>query len=445
MGTAALATPLELRPSTTRSVAHLVLPWVLLAPLLFLAANGNFSFLVGPPAADGSVNSSRSLGLIGYVVFPGVAYSVIFCLLATRLNRLLPFAIRMGWLTVLGVFPLLSPLWSQDPIRSIYNAAAYVIATMFAYYLSLRFSAEQLMSLIKMTGVVVCVFGGLIIALAPRYGISYADVRSAGAWIGIFQDRTSAAKCLTFLLSPALVFGYSRFDWRRVGYIALLTFFIAMTHPVTGVLIGVALTVFMAGLYVSRRLERRAALCVALVFIPAFVLFAVLGSHFLPDVLGFFGRDMTLTGRTDIWQSLWLSVEKRPLLGYGYVAFWQGLNGESANAILAAHWMFGYAHNGFLEIVLQLGFVGLGLFAITFVIAVKNAWFCLRYGRSEATEWFAGLLFLTCMYNIDEETILFPKDLLSILYILACCGLAVQARNLRQSRRELLEQSLATA
>src|SRR5579875_3648328 len=100
MGTAALATPLELRPSRTRSVAHLVLPWVLLAPLVFLAANGNFSFLVGPPAADGSVNSSRSLGLLGYVVFPGIAYSVIFCLLATNLNRLLPFAIQMRWLTL---------------------------------------------------------------------------------------------------------------------------------------------------------------------------------------------------------------------------------------------------------------------------------------------------------------------------------------------------------
>ena len=35
-----------------------------------------------------------------------------------------------------------------------------------------------------------------------------------------------------------------------------------------------------------------------------------------------------------------------------------------------------------------------------------------------------GLIALTVMYNIDESTVLWPNELLTMLYIVACCGLA---------------------
>src|SRR5260370_31854078 len=114
---------------------------------------------------------------------------------------------------------------------------------------------------------------------------------------------------------------------------------------------------------------------------------------------------MTLTGRTAIWVGITQSISKRPILGYGFYAFWQGLNGESANIILANHWVFGYAHNGMLEILLQLGIVGLVAFLITFFRGTKDAWICFRYGRSIGVEWYTGILFLTLLYNFDEATL----------------------------------------
>ena len=119
----------------------------------------------------------------------------------------------------------------------------------------------------------------------------------------------------------------------------------------------------------------------------------------------------------------------------------KGLNGESANLILATHWVFGYAHNGMLEILLQLGFVGLVAFLITFVQAARNAWACFRRERSIGVEWYTGILFLTLLYNIDEATVLFPNNLQSIMYVLACCGLALAANALPgASRRVYLAQ-----
>ena len=77
-------------------------------------------------------------------------------------------------------------------------------------------------------------------------------------------------------------------------------------------------------------------------------------------------------GRTDIWVLVMRSIAKRPLLGYGYYAFWQGLKGESGNIIVAAHWVFGYAHNGVLEIWLQLGLVGTALSFVTLFQAIEK-------------------------------------------------------------------------
>ena len=54
------------------------------------------------------------------------------------------------------------------------------------------------------------------------------------------------------------------------------------------------------------------------VAIPAFVVFAL-----SPDlILGFLGKDATLTGRTDLWEFVKICISQRPLLGWGFSAFW---------------------------------------------------------------------------------------------------------------------------
>ena len=73
-----------------------------------------------------------------------------------------------------------------------------------------------------------------------------------------------------------------------------------------------------------------------------------------------------------IWSFVPESIAKRPLLGYGFYAFWLGMKGESARLIVGTHWIFGYAHNGILEIWLQLGLVGVVVFFITLFQAIEE-------------------------------------------------------------------------
>ncbi len=337
----------------------------------------------------------------------------------------------MKMITLLALLTICSAVWSQDPFRSAYNGVFYCIETLFAFYVVLKFDTEEILSLIMMAGSSLCVLSLITVLFFPRYGLTYT-LRDLGAWHGVFTDRTAAGKCLVFLLSPAIIFRRRLFTYRLVAYIALVSLMIFMTRSATGRVISCLYIALMAMISFLSRFGRRSSLLLGAAFLIVAALTIFIGMAYLPLLFESLGRNATLSGRTAIWTLVLRSIGKRPLLGYGFYAYWQGLKGESANAIVGTQWVFGYAHNGVLEICLQLGLVGVVLFFVTLFQAMRNAWFCLRNGLPRGVEWYIGIIALTIMYNIDESTVLWPIDLLSILYVVACCGLAKAARQLRE-------------
>jgi exopolysaccharide production protein ExoQ len=120
----------------------------------------------------------------------------------------------------------------------------------------------------------------------------------------------------------------------------------------------------------SKASQRRPAFLKTL--IPAgFLLYLILafGFDINSQVAGAMGRDPTLTGRTDIWKIL-LSMHTNPLLGTGYESFWLGPR-------LAWVWEkyapgLNEAHNGYLEVYLNLGLIGLFLLAVFLISSYRT-------------------------------------------------------------------------
>jgi O-antigen ligase len=72
--------------------------------------------------------------------------------------------------------------------------------------------------------------------------------------------------------------------------------------------------------------------------------------------------DITFTGRSEIWTILSEHIARQPLLGTGYGAFWTGPDPQSPSYIFVMRmggFYPGTAHNGYLEIANDLGWVGL--------------------------------------------------------------------------------------
>ena len=86
--------------------------------------------------------------------------------------------------------------------------------------------------------------------------------------------------------------------------------------------------------------------------------------------------------------------------------------------------MAGYAHNGFLDITLQLGVLGLATFAIGYLVLWWRALRLLSDTTESAPLWLCTFLMFTILYNLTEGTILMQNDLYWVLYISTAAGLS---------------------
>ena len=103
------------------------------------------------------------------------------------------------------------------------------------------------------------------------------------------------------------------------------------------------------------------------------VMAALCGTFFAvfiaPDLLSVVGRDPTLTGRTEIWNRV-LGMVGNPLLGTGFESFWLG---ERLQSLWRIYWWHpNEAHNGYLEVYLNLGWIGVALLAVLLVRGYRN-------------------------------------------------------------------------
>lgn len=80
-----------------------------------------------------------------------------------------------------------------------------------------------------------------------------------------------------------------------------------------------------------------------------------------PEALASMGRDPTVTGRTEVWGWLF-SLVRNSLIGTGFESFWLGPRLEKLWSIY--WWHPNEAHNGYIEIYINLGWIGIVLLAI---------------------------------------------------------------------------------
>lgn len=87
-------------------------------------------------------------------------------------------------------------------------------------------------------------------------------------------------------------------------------------------------------------------------------------------VIAMFGREGTLTGRTDLWEVLMGIASKSRFLGRGYGSFWIGNLGHDLWSMFA--WNPGQGHNGYLDVYLELGLAGAVLLGGTILVAYRH-------------------------------------------------------------------------
>ena len=145
------------------------------------------------------------------------------------------------------------------------------------------------------------------------------------------------------------------------------------------------------------------------------------------------GRDSTLTGRTDLWNDVFDIANRHPIFGVGYGSFWIG---DKANNLWERHiWKPSSAHNGYLDVYVELGVVGLFLLLLIIIISFRNIATTFEldfeYGRLRLALFFAILL-----HNITESSFLRGASNLWFIFLLVAVtvpGISTGAQEIKSN------------
>ena len=108
------------------------------------------------------------------------------------------------------------------------------------------------------------------------------------------------------------------------------------------------------------------------------------------------GRDATLTGRTQVWASLVPILMKSPIVGGGFGVFWTPERRDL--------FQISGAHNGYLDVLLGLGFVGIFLVSIFFISSCRKAHRELSHDFDWGVLWICFII-MSVVHNMGESSI----------------------------------------
>ena len=384
------------------------------AILAFFAMQGAIPFIAPNQALESTHSAASGLTLYGGIVSQVVVYGGIAVLLLSHAQRIIRWLGAMQWTIAFSVLAIASTAWSQFPLLTFRRSVPFAIAGAFGLYLAVRFPLRRQLSILSMT-MTALALGTIILALCfPKIGLD-ASPGHHFDWQGVFTQKNACGRAM--VLATAALLSIWRRSFARVATLLLFLFVLFMSGSRGAWAIEALLLTVWVWLAVANRIQSRGRLVFfgASASLATVLVAAVL--YHLPQLLTFMGRDVTLSGRTEIWKQAWRFILERPVLGWGYAAFWRGLEGHSFEVAAALRYIVFHAHNGFLEIWLELGLPGLVLFTLSYLRAWRMLWPLLRSGDIRRGSWMALVLLLLFVYNLDENTLLTFNGLSWVLYV----------------------------
>ena len=118
------------------------------------------------------------------------------------------------------------------------------------------------------------------------------------------------------------------------------------------------------------------------------------------------GRESSFLARRDVWEFVVDVVRQRPLTGYGFASFWDDPDNiaKQYNQIGILSW---FAHSTFIEALLYVGLIGLGLLIVVVLFSLGRVWRVALGSSSIAMAWWVATAMFALAENLVESMIAF--------------------------------------
>lgn len=349
-----------------------------------------------------------------------------------------------GWLiwVTIGI-TVLSIFWSQDPALTLRRSVTLILATLYGLLLAVRYPFTTILRLLGAALAIIVGVSLLSILLGAEWAIMGHP--HPGAWQGVMFHKNALGRISVLALITFVVLAQkTQWPW-HVGWwllaVSALVIIIgtrsATALVATTVLITIWLVAQKAAL-LSRREQLQGIILFGSVALPVGILFFL----YWTEITELLGRDAELTGRLPLWLELFTIGWQQPLLGYGYGAFWLDTNrmmSLDAAILRMRFWWAEHAHNGYLDVWLEIGIIGLTLVSFL-VVSVLYRSFQKVLQHDFRQQFMFSCLFaiFLVVYNLSEA-VLIEANLAKAIFWILFSWIYFSDRLTHEQMRESLE------
>jgi exopolysaccharide production protein ExoQ len=338
-----------------------------------------------------------------------VLYGIAFIFVLMRWKKVLYEGSKANFSILLFVGCILaSTVWSDYPDITLRRSLIVLGATVFGAYFGTSFTFQQQLEHLAwaLTGIVLLCLGFGV--LLPKYGQMHVYPHN-GAWRGIYMHKQGLGTQMTLTLAFFLTMFknriYSRNPKLFLFTLSCAAFMLFTSRSSTGLIVTLILVI---ALWICNLLRSQFEIMVPTLIgmITLFATLFVYAVDHVDAVTALVGKDVTFSGRMPLWAALWEMISRRPWLGYGYEGFWQGRYSESSLVWQVVGWSAPHAHNGILELLLGIGWVGTTCFLISLGVNLFRIFQLVRLNASVETLYPLLFLLYFILTNMTERNII---------------------------------------
>lgn len=358
------------------------------------------------PAAGGTISRLLWLGLLGF----GLVVILSRAALAWQVIRRLNF-----FLLAFVLLAIASVTWSIEPsvtLRRLIRVFTIIIASLA--FVLIGWHEQRLQNVLRPILTLV-LLGSIVFGLGwPDLAIHQAsETLIAGAWRGLANHKNGLGDiaCLGLIFWLHAWLSKETRALPALAGCALAAACLFVARSSTSVVATVFTLLFLVMLLRSPQALRRHMPWLVALFILSLLVYSLVLMQILPGLYTLLspvgaitGKDMTFTGRTDIWDIMSDHISLHPYLGSGYGAYWTGAveGTPSFEFMVRLNFYPGSAHNGYLDVLNELGALGLFVLFGYLAVYVAQSLQLLRVDRIQASLYLA-LFLQQAITNLSES------------------------------------------
>jgi exopolysaccharide production protein ExoQ len=348
---------------------------------------------------------------------PGIraAYAAFYLffvvLLALRYWTPLKVLVQEKWIFLFWLWAVASTVWSPLPGQTLRRSVAVLGTIIAGLFVATRFEPRQQLKVLSYSIGLAAVASLIACLFYPDYAIA-----KTGEWTGVFYQKNvlGHTMALGIFCNVFLAIGRKKGRFAEIVMALLCGGLLIMSQSVTAMIVC---TIMLLVLRFRRLLVLRARKLVPIVTASLIVgvpvgIYAI---QHMGEILKALGRDATLTGRIPLWNEVFNEISTHPIAGFGYSAFWYTAEGDRIHAKLG--WAAMHAHDGYIEITLALGLIGIALFLAGLVRNIFRGISVARESTSIEEFWPLFYLVFVAVDNVTESWLLVANSLLWMLYV----------------------------